>query len=84
MDKNNNAIENVSALISLQTVTVILNDPEIAALNEILLQDAKKKGGETIASVHEPFVRIAQHIYICNNKFIPIKPIKNISKWYRH
>jgi len=27
MDKNAEAIENVSALISLQTVTVILNDP---------------------------------------------------------
>jgi hypothetical protein len=34
MDKNNNAIENVSALVSLQIVTVILFDPEIAKLNE--------------------------------------------------
>ena len=52
MDKNNNAIDNVSALISLQIVTVILNDPEIATLNEMLLAEAKKKGGQTIASVH--------------------------------
>lgn len=34
MDKNNNAIENVSALVSLQIVTVILFDPEIAKLNQ--------------------------------------------------
>lgn len=34
MDKNNNAIENVSALVSLQIVTVILFDPEIARLNQ--------------------------------------------------
>jgi hypothetical protein len=83
MDKNNNAIENVSALISLQTVTVILNDPEIAALNETLLQEAKK-GSQGIASVHEPFVRIAHYVYIWNSKFTPIKTIKNISRWYRH
>ena len=84
MDKNNEAIDNVSALISLQTVTVILNDPDIATLNEILVEEAIKKGGQTIVSVHEPFVRIAHYIYIWNSRFIPIKPIKNISKWYRH
>ena len=33
MGKNKVSIVNVSALISLQIVTVILNDPEIAVLN---------------------------------------------------
>jgi len=34
MDKNLNAIENVSALVSLQIVAVILFDPDIAKLND--------------------------------------------------
>lgn len=34
MDKNTNAIDNVSALVSLQIVTIILFDPDIAKLNE--------------------------------------------------
>jgi hypothetical protein len=33
MDRNSESIENVSALISLQIVAVILNDPDISKLN---------------------------------------------------
>ncbi len=34
MDRNTEAIDNVSALVSLQIVTTILFDPEIQKLNE--------------------------------------------------
>lgn len=90
MDKNNNAIENVSALVSLQIVTVILFDPEIAKLNQEIreLNEASIKANGVklypIVNVHEPFVRIAHYVYIYNSKFTTIKTIKNISRWYRH
>ena len=90
MDKNINAIENVSALVSLQIVAVILFDPEIAKLNDEIreLNEESLKKTRTkiypIANVYEPFVRIAHYIYIYNSKFVPIKTIKNINRWYRH
>jgi hypothetical protein len=39
MDRNSESIENVSALISLQIVAVILNDPDIGKLNEEIRND---------------------------------------------
>lgn len=39
MDRNVESIENVSALISLQIVSVILNDPEIRQLNNDIKKD---------------------------------------------
>lgn len=89
MDKNIVAIENVSALVSLQIVTVILFDNEIAKLNDDIREanEAAKEKGQAlypIVNVHEPFVRIAHYVYIYNNKFTQIKTIKNISRWYRH
>jgi hypothetical protein len=39
MDRNSESISNVEALISLQFVTVILNDPDIVALNEKIAID---------------------------------------------
>lgn len=39
MDRNVESIENVSALISLQIVSVILNDPEIRQLNIDIKKD---------------------------------------------
>lgn len=86
MDKNNNAIENVSALVTFQIVAIILYDPEIKNLNT-MIKEANEQAGQVIypiANVHEPFVRIAHYVYISNSKFTPIKTIKNISRWYRH
>ena len=90
MDKNEHAIENVSALVSLQFATIILFDPEIEQLNRDIreVNDAHLKTHgyklHPIANVYEPFLRIAHYIYISNSKFTPIKTIKNISRWYRH
>lgn len=39
MDRNVESIENVSALISLQIVSVILNDPDIRQLNSDIKKD---------------------------------------------
>lgn len=36
MDKNNNAIDNVSALVTFQIVAIILYDPEIKSLNDMI------------------------------------------------
>lgn len=36
-----------------------------------------------VTNVHEPFIRIAHYLYINNEKFDPVKPIKKISRWYR-
>ena len=33
--------------------------------------------------MQQPFVRIAHHVYINNEKFGAIKRIKKISLWYR-
>lgn len=35
-------------------------------------------------NVHEPFIRIAHHVYVDNNKFQEIKRIKRISQWYQN
>ena len=90
MDKNDEAIENVSALVTLQFATIVLFDSEIEELNTTIreINDAHLKSYKyklhPIANVYEPFLRIAHHIYISNSKFTPIKTIKNISRWYRH
>jgi hypothetical protein len=73
----------------LQIVVVILNDPDIRALNETIRADNETELEKTgnliypICNVHEPLIRIAHYIYINNEKFLPIKRIKSISSWYK-
>lgn len=77
-------------MVSLQIITVILFDPEIARLNQEIREaneaSLKRDGIKAypIGNVHEPFVRLAHYVYIYNIKFTSIKTIKNISRWYRH
>lgn len=90
LGRNNEAIKNVTALLSLQIVTTILFDPEMDRLNKEIQEENQKAIEETgepifpIANIHEPFVRIAHHLYVNNDFFSPIKRIKKISRWYRN
>ena len=90
MGRNNEAIDNVSSLLSLQTVATILFDSEMHKLNREIYEKNLEAIAETgsplypVANIHEPFVRIAHHLYIDNDNFSPIKRIKKISRWYRN
>ena len=84
--RNNFAIETVSNFISLQSVSVILFDNEVAKLQTKIKQINQESFPEVrypIENIHAPFVRIAHHVYVNNEKFQPIKRIKKISRWYR-
>lgn len=84
--RNNAAIEAVSSIISLQSVAVILSDSEVARLS----QQIRRLNAESevvlypIENVHTPFVRVAHHVFVNNEKFQPIKRIRKISSWYRN
>ena len=81
MDRNKEGIENVCALLPLQTIAIILSDPEVKKMNEVIAKE--NDDWILIKNVHEPFLRVAHHVYINNEKFSPIKRIKKISQWYR-
>lgn len=57
----------------------------MADLSKRIADDNKAAGQKIypIENVHEPFVRIAHHVYVDNNKFQEIKRIKRISQWYQ-
>ena len=92
MDRNSEAIESVSAILSLQNVVTILFDDEIESINRKIRNDLNRPvqgSGSTpertyqIFNVHQPFVRIAHHVYINNDKFAQINTVKKIRLWYK-
>ena len=92
MDRNSEAIENVSSILSLQNVVTILFDDEIESINRKIRNELNRSthgSGLTsertyqILNVHQPFVRIAHHVYINNDKFAPISTVKKIRLWHK-
>lgn len=89
MDRNNYAIESVEFIMPLSVVSAVLVDDDIINLRSEL----EKENQESIAkdkgilfpqtNIHEPFIRIAHHAYVNNEKFSPIKRIKRIKNWYK-
>lgn len=90
MDRNSQAIENVSVLLALRTIVIILLDSEMDELNNEIMTDQlesiKKGQGKKypILNIREPFLRVAHYVYINNDKFTKIKRIKKISNWYKY
>ena len=82
MDRNKDGIENVSAQLPLQVIAVVLSDPEVRKLNELIVKE-NDNDEILVKNVHEPFLRVAHYVYVNNEKFSPIKRIKKISQWYR-
>jgi hypothetical protein len=75
--------------LPLSVVSSVLVDDSIIELQERLEEDnrASVESGKGIlfpqTNIHEPFIRIAHHAYVNNEKFSPIKRIKKIKNWYK-
>lgn len=78
IDRNINSIESVSQILSLQAVAVILADSSMTQVNQ-KVKDNNTEKVFPIENLHEPFIRIAHHVYVDNHKFHEIKRIGRIS-----
>ena len=76
-------------------MVTILFDDEIESINRKIRMDMMKPVDSMLGSlatpertyqilnVHQPFVRIAHHVYINNDKFAPISTVKKIRLWHK-
>ena len=70
----------------MKTCNYCLFDSDVARLNATINEINQENGTiiHPINNIHAPFVRIAHHVYVNNEKFQPIKGIRKISSWYRN